>query len=484
MAALGAAVAVAAVRGGSQRSDAVRLTVDVKSPGRAIASGFAGISTEYWAIPEVAGKDPSAANRVFEQLLRNLAPGGRPVLRIGGDSTDWTWWPIRGMRKPLGIRYTLTPQWLRIVRALAKETNARLILGINLEAGSRRLAVGEARALLGGLGRPPLQALEIGNEPELYGSFGWYRTSTGREVPGRPRGYDPQLFTSDFSYVAGSMPSVALAGPSAGSARYDADLGPFLARERRVGLATVHAYPLKHCSPGTRVTTGQLLSSESSDGLAGMLAPLAATAHRHHRPLQVDEMNAVSCGGVRGVSDTYASALWVLDSLFALARAGVDGVNLHSPPRSINQIFTFRQAKDVWEAHVAPVYYGMLMFARATPPGSRLLRISGSAVAGLATWATRGSDGKTRVVLINKSARQSRHVEVPQPSTASSATVELLRARDIAAKGGITLGGQSFGAQTTTGLLAGTPTTTTVKPAQHRFSVQLPAGSAALLTVS
>jgi Glycosyl hydrolase family 79 C-terminal beta domain len=232
------------------------------------------------------------------------------------------------------------------------------------------------------------------------------------------------------------------------------------------------------------VTTAQLLSNESSDGLAGSLAPLAATAHRNHRPLRVDEMNAISCGGVRGVSDTYASALWVLDSLFALARAGVDGVNLHSPPRSVNQIFTFRQARGGWEAHVSPVYYGMLMFARATPPGSRLLRISGSAVAGLATWATRGADGKTRVVLINKSARVSRRVEVTQPSAASSATVELLRAPDIAAKGGITLGGQSYGLKTTTGLLAGTPTTTTVKPAQHRFSVQLPAGSAALVTVS
>ena len=44
---------------------------------------------------------------MFEQLIRNLAPGQAPDLRIGGDTTDWTWWPVPGVAKPGGIRYSL-----------------------------------------------------------------------------------------------------------------------------------------------------------------------------------------------------------------------------------------------------------------------------------------------------------------------------------------------------------------------------------------
>ena len=45
-------------------------------------------------------------------------------------------------------------------------------------------------------------------------------------------------------------------------------------------------------------------------------------------------MNSVACGGKAGVSDTFASALWALDALFAVARSGADGVNLHMFPRA------------------------------------------------------------------------------------------------------------------------------------------------------
>ncbi len=37
---------------------------------------------------------------------------------------------------------------------------------------------------------------------------------------------------------------------------------------------------------------------------------------------RVDEMNAITCAGTPGVSDTFASALWVLNALFAMDRAG------------------------------------------------------------------------------------------------------------------------------------------------------------------
>jgi hypothetical protein len=47
----------------------------------------------------------------------------------------------------------------------------------------------------------------------------------------------------------------------------------------------------------------------------------------------------------------------------------------------------------------------------------------------------------------------------------------------------VTLGGQSFGSATGTGRLAGTPQLASVKPRGGAYTVSLPAGSAALLTV-
>lgn len=56
-----------------------------------MAQGFIGLSIEYYAVEHYAGKDPAALNPVFPQVIRNLAPGQSPVLRIGGDSADRAW---------------------------------------------------------------------------------------------------------------------------------------------------------------------------------------------------------------------------------------------------------------------------------------------------------------------------------------------------------------------------------------------------------
>ena len=151
-------------------------------------------------------------------------------------------------------------------------------------------------------------ALEIGNEPELYGSFGWYRTAERTRGPQDVRAAMTSRTSKTTSRpFSKSMPSVPLAGPEH---RLADVCGRSLAiswpSSGGVKFATVHAYPLKHCVATNHVTIGELLANSSSDGLAANVAPLAAIAHAHHLPLRIDEINAISCGGERGVSDTYA----------------------------------------------------------------------------------------------------------------------------------------------------------------------------------
>ena len=128
--------------------------------------------------------------------------------------------------RPPGVRFTLTPNWMDVAHSLATAVRGRLILGVDLEADNRAVAAAEASAMVDRIGRSSVDALELGNEPELYGSFGWYR-SASRQAGARAAraGYDPAAFTRDFSSFAPQLPDVRLAGPSSGAATWLAQLG-------------------------------------------------------------------------------------------------------------------------------------------------------------------------------------------------------------------------------------------------------------------
>ena len=264
------------------------ITVTRVSSGRAIPGGFLGLSLEYPAVTAYAGSDPAAIDPVFVQLIRRLTVGQQPVLRIGGDSADWSWWPLPGVARPPGVSYTLTDRWLAVTAALVRHLGARLILGLNLEAGSPQLAAAEQRALSGGVPPGSLLAFQLGNEPELYGSFAWYHTSAGRAVPGRPRDYGFSSFLHDFTTFAGALPNVALAGPSTGGLGWRRYLPQFLGSQPQVKLVTVHRYPLQLCfvarSSPRYPTIAHLLSAPASTGLAESFKPELATRPRARHP--------------------------------------------------------------------------------------------------------------------------------------------------------------------------------------------------------
>jgi hypothetical protein len=261
----------------------------------------------------------------------------------------------------------------------------------------------------------------------------------------------------------------------------------FLAAEPRVRLVTLHRYPLQRCfvprySPHYP-TVAHLLAPSSSIGLADSFAPYAAIARARGLSLRIDELNSVSCGADPPVSDTFASALWALDTLFEMVRVGIHGVNIHTFPGAGYELFRLNRANGRWRAVVAPEYYGLLLFARAAPPGSRLLRVSGASSGSVRTWATRAPDGTIRVVLVNTGSRARRLNVGVTGAPVGLAVLERLSAPNVRARGGVSLGGQSFGTRTFTGTLAGNPRTIAMSPVRGRYVVSLPAASAAMLVL-
>ena len=472
----------------------VSVSVSDRAVGAPIPSGFLGFSFEFQGVRAYTGSDPAHINPVLVQLIRNLTPGQAPVLRIGGNSTDVSYVTGPGVKPLPYVGYELTPSWMATTGALARQLGARMIMGLNLAADDPALDAAELRDYVNALGENAIDAVEIGNEPNVYDKITVYRTAAGAPVHARPRSFGYPAFRPQFETIARQTEPLALAGPalaagpSPGRGSWVNTVSDLLRREPRLSTMTVHRYPLRNCyvppSSPQYPTISHLLSSYATVTLADSLKRWIDIAHAQHRRIRLDELNSVACRGKAGVSDTFASALWVTDALFGLARAGIDGVNLHTLPNAAYELFAFSRRGGRWQAQVRPVYYGLELFAQAAPAGARLLALSRrGADAGLSAWATRAPDHRLRVVLINKSQTRRKTVTVRLPAGApDTASVQRLLAPSARAGQGVTLGGRSYGAETANGQL-GTPELEPARVVRGRVTLSVAAASAALLTV-
>jgi hypothetical protein len=467
---------------------------------RPIPRGFLGLAFEYSGIRGWVGPGAAPPNPVLVSLIRNLNPVGRSVIRIGGLSTDHSWWPVPGMKEPLGVTYTLTPAWAQSLQALARAVNAQLVLGVNLEVNSPLLAQTEADAFIRWIGRRYIDALDIGNEPPLYSSLPWYRVRGGELFPwysdvgtavfARGLNWGPAAFVSDYARVLKVLPPVPIAGPDTQRAPWLAAYERFLSPHSRARMLTSHGYGLNSCVTNPAAVAypsiPHLLSDYPLHDLLNGLIPYISVAHLHGATFRIDEMGSVTCNGRLGVSDTMASALWAAGALFSVAQDGVDGVNLHSYPGLPNALFDFTDSPGGWTGAVHPLYYGALLFAHAAPAGSRLLRVSLSGPPTLHGWATTGPGSVRHVVLLNDSLTDSASVVVRAPRGVLGirpAQLERLSAPSVSATGNISLGGRSFGAVTTSGLLR-PPVSDPVAGRGGAYRVTVPAVSAAVLTLT
>jgi Glycosyl hydrolase family 79 C-terminal beta domain len=459
-------------------------TVTLSETASTVPSAFLGLSTEYWALPIYQHH-----LSLFERALSLLhAPGDGPmVLRIGGDSADHSFWAPRARRAPKWA-FDLNGEWLSHVRSLVQRLGLRVILDLNLVTGSPRRGAQWAQAAETELPRGSIVGFEVGNEPDIYSHHYW-REAISRASPGThlplPRSISSSSYVKDFQAYGQQLGSLTSRTPLAGPvlAHPSVNVGwvsKLLASAHPgLGLVTAHSYPYSACvrpSSSSYPTVTRVLSERASAGVAQAVAPAVRLAHRAGLPFRMTELNSVTCGGRRGVSNTFATALWAPDTLFELMRTGVDGVNMHIRANPINAPFA------LWgnRLDARPLLYGLIMFVRTLGPHAQLVNLGlrENPSLNVKAWAVRVLGDKLHVLLIDKGGR-SASVDLRLPSS-GLATVQRLLAPSARATSGVTLAGQRLGAD---GAWHGRRQVETILPGPTGYRVTLPAASAALVSV-
>jgi hypothetical protein len=408
-AALVVAGALALTARGSDRKSppAAIVTVRPDARGHVIAPAALGLSIEWDSVEAYTGP-PGHRRATLVRLLTGVARQAHAplALRIGGDSGDQAWWNPTGRRRPATILQDVTPRTLSAVAWLARALHAPVTLGLNLALENPVNALALARAARRRLPHRSLEAVEIGNEPDLY-----VRARTFR-VPGhvhrrlrKHARYDAARWTRDSArYLsvlrhglgAGTRLSVGgFAGAGWWRALDRALRGPL----RQAGVVSGHLYALPSCSVPTP-SMNWLLSPAASRGRVAALAPLAAIARHRRLPLRVTELNSAACGGRAGLSDRFGAALWLTDTLFALQRLGVQQADVHTWLHARYAPFV----PSGTTTRARPGLLAMLAFARAAPAGSRLASTRITHPHRLRAWATVDTRATIRVALIAPSA--------------------------------------------------------------------------------
>jgi hypothetical protein len=467
----------------SAAGDEANATICSLQPIRAIPSSYLGVSTEYWTMPLWEAHGAIAA-RVLS-LLR--VPGdGRLVLRIGGDSSQRTFW-VKSTRGAPSWTYLLTPRWFAQTRQLVDRTGARVILDLNTITGTPSDAEGLVRAAESRLPRGSIIGFEIGNESDLYLRSYWLDTI---DHPWADAAVAPPAITaSDYARqfvgysaaVRSAAAGVPLLGPTIGNSLYSERWIRTLLADPHPGLGTVsgHWYPYSGCAhPGrpSYPSIAKLMDGNVAANMARGMTPVIRLVHRMGLKFRLTELNSVTCGGLRGVSNTFATALWTPDALFRLLGAGVDGINIHVREDAVNQAFALRR----FGLQAQPLLYGMLLFDRTMGPDAQLVRVHLDVhhVRHFDVYAVRVAHNVLHVLAIDKSGSAVR-LDLVLPATAE-ASVQRLLAPSVSARYGVSLDGQWLGRDAR---WHGRASEERIKPGSYGYQLTVPRYSAALMTV-
>ncbi|KAF8949995.1 glycoside hydrolase family 79 protein [Flammula alnicola] len=353
-----------------------------------VGVGFWGFSIEMSVISQVLGKNSSLLQVPFLNLMANLQErSGGVIIRLGGNTQEFaalvdsipnghtfakTDSGSTQTTKTPAVLYTLDMFYM--ASNISSMLNVKWFFGIPFNDSTNwRLAIAEnAQSILG----DNLLALQAGNEPDFYQQF-------GRRVTYSPQQYYDEI--GQLITVMDANPLITnknmLLAPSVATGPWTPeqvwDTGFMNTYKDRMYAFTVEHYPNNNCA-AQFAADGPIQDPQavfpsylSHTAVVGLVQPYINSANlalAAGKPFMMFETNTASCGGFKGISDSYGAALWAMDYGLQMAWANFTHGMLHvggqnvfynpftAPPTNQS---TFHE----WSA--GSIYYAAIVLAEA-----------------------------------------------------------------------------------------------------------------------
>jgi len=412
----------------------------------------------------------AADNRELVSLFQALTPKG--ILRLGGNSSEFCWWkssatdqppelPESARRADNWMPHSFTaiePVAVDRLAGFLKATGWTAIYGLNLGTGAPERDAEEAAYVARRLGKR-LLFFQIGNEPE------YYRDANNRL---RAQDWDFDRYLTQWMTFARAVivrvPDARFGGPDVGSnAQWVVRFAQEASKQLpdRIVACTSHYYVMGP-PDSPRSTMERLLAPDPR--VDRDVPRMISAARETHLAYRMTEGNSCYRGGKPGVSNAFCSALWAADYLLKLAGFGCAGVNLHGggagvirgalgghlPGEQLSPEAVTVAAEGSFYTPIAgsrekgfsarPVFYGMKL-AGVLAGGRMRPALFDASPANAGAWAADMPDGSTRVVLLNKDARQKLQISIP---STHDAKLWRLLAPGLTATSGVTLAGMEI----------------------------------------
>ena len=342
---------------------------------------------------------------------------------------------------------------------------------------------------------------EVSNEPDAFVSNS-RRTNT----------YSLAEFTNEFNVIKnaivayGNVAGPVLAKTNNTTNTWSPQIGTFIDNVgSSLKLVTVHDYALGLDQGSTSWLSKYLDTKYTNDAVsnsASGLAPLINASKSKNVPFRLAEANSIAGGGTLGVSDAFGSALWAMDYMFELVKAGSTGINFMTAGGSSTYYspFTFSSSfvTSGNKVRVNPLYYGMLLFAKTVQKGGKLLTVTPQTNSNpnITIWSCKDSLNTIRILIINRGTTTTDVSNTSINLSVSNAKMAAKRYDLIASGGSITgslgktvvsgatysLAGQTI--SQVDGTLTGAESFTSIASNNGVYAISnVPAGTASLIEI-
>ncbi|KAI2481171.1 Glycoside hydrolase family 79 protein [Pyrenophora tritici-repentis] len=485
------------------------LSVPGTAVGASIPHGnsFASFSFEpaFWVDFFGNASNPNALT--FSVLKRIHEHGGNPVIRPGGITMDSMIFDPKVVdvvrtTSPKGAVYrtTVGPGYYKSWDNFPKGT--KFISTLNF--GNESLTISKGLAVASLTYQPDkVNYLELGNEPTNYVKSRW-NDSTASYVK------QWKEYTASIDAALNALQNATLQqqrwwASSATTDKSGLEVRPAalipagIDSAKQVGIYSVHSYAFSTCDPARAklATIKNILNhTELVRYCDEEIYPSARAALDAGSHWNIGEFNSVSCSGAPNVTDTFAQALWVVDSELIYATRNASATHLHqgatlalqsnnqvntpgangSPGFSTYSMLYPRDSELRGPARTLPSFLAQLFMAEAFAVGDTRVRAlappAGVSSESFSAYAFYVKDRLSKVALVNM-----------KPYYANSTTDFAVNVDLSAAVVGATKGNETFRAKRMTAPFVDTKDNSLTKWAGQAFPMGEPEGKMAVETV-